>query len=76
MRPSDSPRCANQLEVPAIEPMAMLWSPPSTSGMRPSSSTCPTRFIRSRLASRMGFLYRSLSLPTFWVSAIITSRSP
>ena len=74
--PSVSPWRAKWLLEPAIEPIAMLWSPPSTSGMRPSprlrSTSLPQRVARGEDRRLVAELARA----DRWVSGIITSRSP
>jgi len=61
---------------PATDPIAMLWSPPSTRGMRPSPRARSTSRRSCSHAAMMAFLYLSLPAPTFWVSGIWTSMSP
>ena len=51
MTPSRSPRPWNLREIPEMVPIAMEWSPPSTSGNVPSADTASTRSA-SRVTTR------------------------
>ena len=56
MSPSVSPWRAKWLVDPATEPIAMLWSPPSTSGSRPSARLFSTILRSSSDAASTGVL--------------------
>ena len=55
-------------DAPAMVPMAIEWSPPSTIGMRPSASTPATTSRRAAQVWRISFRYLSFGSPGSRVS--------
>ena len=75
-RPIFSLRAWWKREAPPIVPIAIEWSPPSTTGMPPSPSTATTLSRRASQVERISFRNFMRGSPGSRVSWMETSMSP